>query len=132
MSKHFEKVKNLVLELGHEITLENTEDHLLVLSDENKGLLNLLVDCEDDLLILEQHIINLNPQKTDSYKKLLQMNRSLIHGAFVLDEQGQRVLFRDTLELPNLDRNEFEASVNALSMALAEYSSTLIEMGAKS
>lgn len=132
MSKHFEKVKNLVLELGHEITLENTEDQLLVVSDENKGLLNLLIDCEDDLLILEQHIINLNPQKTDSYKKLLQMNRSLIHGAFVLDEQGQRVLFRDTLELPNLDRNEFEASVNALSMALAEYSSTLIEMGAKS
>lgn len=132
MSKHFEKVKNLVLELGHEITLENTEDHLLVVSDENKGLLNLLVDCEDDLLILEQHIINLNPQKTDSYKKLLQMNRGLIHGAFVLDEQGQRVLFRDTLELPNLDRNEFEASVNALGMALAEYSSAFIEMSAQS
>ena len=124
---HFEKVKNLIVELGHEITYESVEDTLLILSDEDKGVMNLLVDCEDDLLILEQHVITLGDEQSDSYKKLLQINRSLIHGAFVLGEDN-RVLFRDTLELPNLDRNEFEASINALTMALVEHADALIEM----
>ena len=48
-------------------------------------------------------------------------------GAFVLDESGQRVLFRDTLQLGTLDSNELEASINALSLALAENLETFLE-----
>jgi hypothetical protein len=68
------------------------------------------------------------PQKTDGlFKRLLQMNRTLVHGAFVLDEEGKKVIFRDTLQLENLDKNELESSINALSIALAEYAGELIE-----
>ena len=54
------------------------------------------------------------------------MNRTLVHGAFVLDEEGRRVLFRDTLQLANLDLNEVEGMVEALSLALAENAAELI------
>jgi hypothetical protein len=54
------------------------------------------------------------------------MNRELVHGAFVMDEEARFILFRDTLQLENLDRNELEASIQALGMALAEFSSELI------
>ncbi|MBT6225163.1 MAG: molecular chaperone Tir, partial [Candidatus Scalindua sp.] len=36
-------------------------------------------------------------------------------------------IFRDTLQLENLDKNELEASITALSIALAEYAGELIE-----
>jgi hypothetical protein len=55
------------------------------------------------------------------------MKRTLVHGAFVLDEEGIKVIFRDTLQLENLDKNELEGSITALSIALAEYAGELIE-----
>ena len=68
------------------------------------------------------------PSKPDDlFKRLLQMNRNLVHGAFALDEDAKVVLFRDTLQIENLDRNELESSINALSIALSEYGSELLE-----
>ena len=55
------------------------------------------------------------------------MNRSLVHGAFVLDERAEFVIFRDTLQLENLDRNELEASIHALSLGLSEYGAELLD-----
>ena len=62
----------------------------------------------------------------DLFVRLLQMNNTLVHGAFVLDETAGRIFFRDTLQLANLDLNELEASIEALSLALAEYGSELL------
>jgi hypothetical protein len=50
----------------------------------------------------------------------------LVHGAFVLNEEGTTLLFRDTLQLENLDRNELEGSIDALSLAMAEYGGELV------
>ena len=65
-------------------------------------------------------------RKTGVARRLLQMNNTLVHGAFVLDETGERIFFRDTLQLANLDLNELESSIRALSLALAEYGSELL------
>ena len=43
-----------------------------------------------------------------------------------LDEEGKRVLYRNTLQLENLDPNEVEGTIEALSLALAEFASELI------
>jgi hypothetical protein len=62
------------------------------------------------------------------YKRLLQMNNTLVHGSFALDDAGKNIFFRDTLELENLDRNELEASIRALSLGLAEHGNELLEL----
>ena len=54
------------------------------------------------------------------------MNRSIVHGAFAVDEDGKMVLFRDTLQLENLDLNEVDGTIEALSLALAEFAEELI------
>jgi len=46
-------------------------------------------------------------------------------------QRAEHILFRDTLQLENLDRNELEASIHALSLALAEHSSELINYAKK-
>ena len=55
------------------------------------------------------------------------MNRALVHGAFVIDETGERVLFRDTLQLENLDLNEIKGSIDSLSIAMVEFMDEILE-----
>jgi hypothetical protein len=127
MSGNLQKVKGYLQELEFSISSEDAAEELVVIDDEENGIKNLIIDCEDPVLVLEQVIMDV-PQKTDVFfKRLLQMNRTLVHGAFVLDEEGKNVIFRDTLQLENLDKNELEGSINALSIALAEYAGELIE-----
>lgn len=126
MSKNLEKVENYLHELGFSISSKNEKEELVVIDDEEKGIKSMVIDCEDPILLIEQIIMEV-PKKTDNFfKRLLQINRTLVHGAFVLDEKGKTVLFRDTLQLENLDKNELEGSINSLSLALAENADELI------
>ena len=122
----FEKVKNFILDMGFAISHEEPKEELVVIDDDERGIKNLVIDCEAPILILEQVIIPMPQESSDFCKRILQINRTLVHGAFVLDEEGTTLLFRDTLQLENLDRNELEGSIDALSLALAEYASELV------
>lgn len=125
----FEKVKGYLSDLGLSISRQDLKEELVVVDDDDRGLKNLVIDCEAPILILEQFIVSLKDASATTLKRLLQMNRALVHGAFVLDDSGERVLFRDTLQLENLDLNELEGSVNALSLGLAENAAELIAFG---
>ncbi|MBT5375879.1 MAG: molecular chaperone Tir [Nitrospinaceae bacterium] len=123
----FEKVKDFIMDMGFTISHEEPQEELVVIDDDERGINNMVVDCEAPILIIEQVIIPMQKDSSDFCKRLLQINRTLVHGAFVLDEEGTTLLFRDTLQLENLDRNELEGSIDALSLALAEYAGELVE-----
>lgn len=127
----FEKVKDFILDMGFAISHEEPKEELVVIDDDERGINNLVIDCEDPILILEQVIIPMPKDSSDFCKRLLQINRTLVHGAFVLDEDGTTLLFRDTLQLENLDRNELEGSIDALSLALAEHAGELVSFARK-
>ena len=122
----FEKVKDFLLDMGFVMSHEESQEELVVIDDEDRGIKNLVIDCEAPILILEQVIMSMPESSSDFCKRLLQINRTLVHGAFVLDEEGTTLLFRDTLQLENLDRNELEGSIDALSLAMAEYGGELV------
>lgn len=127
---YFEKVKELVLDLEHDIVHEDAETGILVINKESKGICEMILDCEDEILIMEQIIFPIKEDNPEHYKELLQMNRSLIHGAFVLTsaENLNIISFRDTLQLENLDPNELAESLNALTFALVENMDDLIKI----
>jgi len=131
MSEYFEQVKVFLVDMGYAISQENAEEELVIVNDEESGIKNLIVDCEDPILILEQMIMKVPGKSGDLFRRLLQMNRTLVHGAFVLDEEGKMVLFRDTLRLENLDQNELEGSIKALGLALAENAEELLSFSKK-
>ncbi len=132
MSSTYDQVKGYILELGLRIYEDVPGEELLIVDDTERGIRKLILDCEDGILVLEQLILRLEPgTPPQTYKRLLQMNRSLVHGAFVLDESGERLLFRDTLALGNLDFNELEATLNALSLGLAENGAELLSFAGK-
>jgi hypothetical protein len=127
MENHFDIIKNYLIELNYSITHENKEDGVLMVQKESDGIKNLILGVANPILIMEQYIFKINNASESIFKQLLQKNRDIIHGAFVLDETGQKVIFRDTLQLENLDLNEFEGSINSLSLLLSEYSDKIIE-----
>ncbi len=126
----FELVKEYLADMGMYIVEEDSRNQLVVVEKESEGIKNMIVDCEEPVVIIEQLIMKVKPDSCAFFRRLLQMNRELVHGAFVLDESGEMLLFRDTLQLENLDFNELEGSVKSLSLAMSEYGSELLEYAA--
>jgi hypothetical protein len=131
MSEYFDTVKSYLQDLDLAVDDEDTAEALVVVSDEDRGINHLIVDCEDPILIIEQAIMPIPNNPGDLYKRLLEMNRTFIHGAFAIDIETNNVLFRDTLRLETLDRSELEGSITALELALAENAAELLEYSNK-
>jgi hypothetical protein len=127
MNNYFAKVQGFLLDLDYNILSENEEDGVFWVENEEAGIHNLVIGCLDPILVMEQFLFEIKEDTKEMYKNLLIKNRDIIHGAFVLDETGKKVIFRDTLQLENLDQNELEGSLNSLSLLLSEYSTELIE-----
>ena len=96
---------------------------------------------QDEFSILKQRIKNkglrlvvadlptthtISNDSMDMFKSLLIKNRDIIHGGFALTEDGTKVIFRYTLQIHNLDQNEFDAAINSLSLLMSEYYNQLI------
>ena len=123
---YFDTVKQYLLDLQLSIVSEDPAEGIVVVEDEDRGLKNLVIDCEEPILVFEQIIMPVPSNPGDMFRRLLQMNRCIVQGAFALDEEGKRVLYRNTLQLANLDANEVEGTIEALSLMLAEFASELI------
>ena len=128
MKKHFESVKDYLHQLELPISFENENECILIVNKESDGLKNLIIVVTDTILIIEQYLISINSNDVLVYKDLLIKNRDIVHGALVLDESGNKLIFRDTLQVENLDRNEIEATINSLILFLSEYSDKLIDI----
>lgn len=122
----FQTVKGFLQELQLAIVYESSAEQIVIVNDEERGINGLVVDCEEPILIFEQMIMQVPAKSGDMFRRLLQMNRTIVHGAFALSEDGSTLLFRDTLRLEHLDLNEVQGTIEALSLALAEYAGELI------
>lgn len=127
MKNHFNITKDFLLELNFHISREDAKNNVLVVQKENHGIRNLILGIAPPILIMEQYIFKVSNQSEKVFKNLLQKNRDVIHGAFVLDDSGEKVIFRDTLQIENLDINELEGSLNSLSLLMSEFSDRIIE-----
>ena len=127
MKEQFSIIKNYLLELKYNITHEDEKEGIIMIQNQSEGINNLIIGIANPILIIEQYIFNITKPNENIFQQLLQKNRDIIHGAFVLDETGQKVIFRDTLQIENLDLNELEGSINSLSLLLSEYSENIIQ-----
>ena len=126
MSAHFDKVRRYLQELDLKVISTQEDQELVIVEDQENGISNLIIDCEFPILVLEQPVLQTPANQGDLFKRLLQMNNDLVHGAYVLSQDASLILWRDTLQLDNLDLNELEGSIRALSLGLAEHASELL------
>ena len=78
----------------------------------------ILVCVNDPLIIFSVRLMKVPSKNLEAfYRKLLELNASeLVAGAYGI--AGDDVVITDTLQLENLDFNEFQASVESLALAL--------------
>ena len=67
MNNNFLKIKNYVTELEYTIVNESEGDSILVIEAEESGIKNLVLGCEDPILIMEQYITDVESDSSDIY-----------------------------------------------------------------
>lgn len=123
---NFDKVKSYLTELEYSITYEDRENEVFVVESIDDGISNLMIGIADPIIIIEQFLFDLKNNKGEVAQQLLIKNRDIVAGAFVMDEDGTRVLFRDTLQVETLDFEELEGTLTSLSLLLSEYTDEII------
>lgn len=128
---YFKKIESYISRLGYSVSYQNEKEGIFCIESESDGIKNLIIGVAPPILIVEQYLFTLKNDDKDILKSLLIKNRDIIHGAFVLDEEGKKVIFRYTMQIENLDMNEFEGALNSLGLLLSEYYEQIIEFSKK-
>jgi len=128
---YFQKVESFISKLGYSVSYQNEKDGIFLIESEQDGIKNLIIGVAPPILIMEQYIFTMKSYDADIMKSLLKKNRDIIHGAFALDEEGKKVIFRYTMQIEHLDINEFEGALNSLGLLLSEYYEQIIEFSKK-
>jgi len=117
------KVEGYLINL--DITYEEVADDTWVLHDSEKGLEQVAIAVDDPLVVIRVNVMQVPEQdREEFYRTLLTLNASeLVHGAYALEGDG--VLLIDTLQHDSMDLNDFQASLDAVSLALTEHYTTL-------
>ena len=89
--------------------------------DAQKGPENLLIILAEPLVILRIHVMEVPAVgKEKLFEELLRLNATdMVHGAYAVD--GKNIVIIDTLEAEPMDLEEFEASIDAIGLALAQH-----------
>ena len=124
---YFSKVENFIQNIDYTITYKNENEGVFMIENILDGVQNLIVGIAPPVIIFELYLFTITNENLEMFKALLMKNRDIIHGAFAITEDGQKVIYRYTLQISNLDQNEFEATLNSLSLLMSEYSAQIIE-----
>ena len=114
-----EKLEGYMINLS--LSYESVDETTWVINDEEKGIENLIVMYEEPLIILRIKVMDVPAEnKGEFFEKLLRVNASdMVHGAYALE--GDNVVILDTLEGDTMDLEEFQASLDAISLAIAQH-----------
>jgi len=113
------KVEDYLISLG--VSYEEPQAGTWIVEDAGKGLMGIAVSYAAPVVIISARAMKLPTKNREAlYAELLKLNYSgLLHGAYALD--GDEVVLMDTLEYDTMDKEEFEASLDAIGFALSEH-----------
>jgi hypothetical protein len=124
-----EKIESYLLKLS--LSFEKAGSDSWIVRDADKGMDNLLVMLADPLVIMRINVMGAPREGREKlFEELLKLNATdMSHGAYALD--GNNIIIVDTLEVDTLDLAEFEASFDAIGLALAQHLRILSKYHAK-
>jgi hypothetical protein len=113
------KVEQYLIDLKY--SYQEIKPNFWLLDDTEHDLEGIAVMYAEPLVIIEVQVMDAPRQKREEFfAKLLELNAGdMIHGAYGLD--GDKVVIIDTLEYETLDCSEFQATLDAISLALTQH-----------
>ena len=109
-----EDIEHYLIAMG--LPYETLEAHMWVIQD----VATIVVTLEPPLVAFRAKLMDVPKANREAlFRLLLELNATtMIHGAYGLEQDS--VVLIDTLQCENLDYNEFQASVDALSLAITQ------------
>jgi hypothetical protein len=113
------KIEDFLMALG--VSYEEPSPGTWIVEDSAKGIPKLFVSYADPVVIIRAQVMPAPAKDREAFfAELLKLNyEGLLHGAYALE--GEQVVLLDTLEYENMDKSEFEASLDAIGFALSEH-----------
>ena len=113
------RIESYLLSLS--LTYEDVGDQTWIINDDEKGLENVVVILADPVVIIRVKVMAIpGKEREQFFEQLLRLNQSdMIHGAYALE--GEDVILLNTLVGETLDVEEFQATLDAIGLALAQH-----------
>ena len=116
-----------------DLSFDELDSDTWVINDEERGVENLIVVHEDPVVIFRLKVAVLPPgDHCALYEELLRLNGTdLLHGAYALegnDLEGSSVVLMNTLLSETIDIEEFQATLDAISLSVAEHYERLLPL----
>ena len=85
------------------------------------GLDNLVITLAGPVLVFRVKVLEIpSAHREELFRTLLELNATeMMHGAYGIE--GESVVIMDALQLENLDYNEFAATVDDITLAVASH-----------
>ncbi|MFZ9885944.1 MAG: hypothetical protein ACO3JL_00470 [Myxococcota bacterium] len=113
-------IEGYLIQMG--VSYEEVAENTWMIHDEYDTIDNIVVRLNDPVVLFRVKLMDLPDvaARPELYEMLLRLNTAdMIHGAYGLEADA--VVATDTLQAENLDFNEFQASVDALSMCITDH-----------
>lgn len=107
-----------------ELPYEEVGDGMWVMQGEG-AIEQIVLGFAPPVLVYRVHIMNI-PEKDreECFKILLELNSSeMVHGAYGIE--GDKIVIVDSLPIENLDFEEFRATIDDITLAVADHYPTL-------
>ncbi|MBL8634451.1 MAG: hypothetical protein JNM40_14610 [Myxococcales bacterium] len=122
MAKGIEDIQSYLLKM--DLRYEEPREGIWVLSGLD-GIDKLVITLAGPVLVFRVKVMELPSRNREGlFRTLLELNASeMMHGAYGVE--GDAVVICDALQLENLDYNEFAATIDDISLAVASHHSRL-------
>jgi hypothetical protein len=122
MPKSIEDIRSYLTKM--DLTSEEPRDGTWVVSGLD-GVDKIVLTLAGPVLVFRVKVMELpRHHREDLFRTLLELNATeMFHGAYGLD--GEAVVISDTLQVENLDYNEFAATIDDITLAVASHHSRL-------
>ena len=89
------------------------------------GIDNLIITLAGPVLVFRVKVMELpRHHREELYRTLLELNATeMMHGAYGIE--GESIVISDALQFENLDYNEFAATIDDITLAVASHHSRL-------
>jgi hypothetical protein len=114
-----DKLERYMLDLG--LSYEDQGDNVWIVVGTEKGTENIIVVLEEPIVIVRTKVMDVPAsQKAELCETLLKLNATdVIHGAYALE--GDSVILMNTLVAETMDIEEFQATLDAIGLALVQH-----------
>jgi hypothetical protein len=119
MAKTIEDIENYLIRL--ELPYEEVGRGIWLIHDQEDRIGDIVVTYAPPMVIFRVKIMDLPKANREKlFEDLLRLNASeMIAGAYGIEDD--LIVLTDTLQAENLDYNEFQASVDAIAMAIVNH-----------